>query len=66
MSHFFTRPSRSQFRMKAVDTPETMLLPARLFSTRRPPASRMSLSMLDTVVLPLVPVTATMVLGLPT
>ena len=43
-----------------------MLLPARLFSTRRPPASRMSLSMLDTVVLPLVPVTATMVLGLPT
>ena len=66
MSQFFTRPSMSQLRMKAVDTPEEMLLPARLLRTRWPSASRMSTSILLTVVLPLVPVTATIRCGLPT
>ena len=60
------RPSRSQPRSSAVEMPEVMLEPERLLRTFFPSASRISVSRLLTVVLPLVPVTAMMVPGFPT
>ena len=66
MSYFVTLPARLQPRSSAVAMPETMFEPVRFVTTCRPSLSSRPESMLLTVVLPFVPVMATIVSGFPT
>src|SRR5215216_3660126 len=56
-------PVRSAWLARALATPRTRFEPERLWATRNPCACRMSASMRETVVLPLVPATTTVPCG---
>src|SRR3954468_11019997 len=56
-------PVRSAWLASALATPRTRFEPERLWATRDPCACRMSASMRETVVLPLVPATTTVPCG---
>src|SRR5215212_1406585 len=56
-------PVRSAWLARALATPRTRFEPERLWATRDPWACRMSASMRETVVLPLVPATTTVPCG---
>src|SRR5829696_4365422 len=56
-------PVRSAWLARALATPRTRFEPERLWATREPCACRMSASMRETVVLPLVPATTTVPCG---